>query len=80
MPRKKVIERRTTISVDTGMNGWLEFVGRAYPRGYGQYLNELAKADRERVLASEPDTAEKYRAFLVATDRQDELELIAGTD
>lgn len=72
--RPRATEKKTTISINTGLSGWLEFRGRDYSRGVAEYLNTLAEEDRARVLAEDPDTAERYRAFCGAVGYGSEIE------
>lgn len=70
MAREKVNARKTAISLRTNLDGWVEFRGKSHG-GMSGYLNSLAEADRDSAPA---DVMEKYRAYLVATDRDQELQ------
>lgn len=72
--RPKQIERKTTLSIVPNLSAWLEFRGRNYSRGTSEYLCELAARDRENVLESDGEVAEKYKLFCVATGNEAELE------
>jgi len=74
MGRAKRIEKKTTMSISEGLSGWLEFMGRGYSRGAGEYLCDLADKDRAKVLEEDAETAEKYRLFCQATGYDGELE------
>ena len=78
MSRKKQIEKKTTLSINEGLSGWLEFRSRDYERGAGEYLCHLAEIDRDMVLAEDQETAEKYRMFLRATGYESELEKVTS--
>jgi len=74
--RPREIEKRTTLSISPGISGWLEFRGRAHSRGVSGYLNQLAEADRDKVLEEDPETAERYRMFCEALGYEGELKSI----
>lgn len=76
MGRKRVTERKTTIAINEGLSGWIEFRGRTYGRGASEYLNDLAERDREAALSEGGEVAERYRAYLRAIDREGELESV----
>ena len=72
MGRTKINARKQSVSIRQNLDGWVEFRGRLFGGRTG-YFNQLATEDRERTLAQDPDVAERYRAFLVATGRDEEL-------
>lgn len=72
--RPKAVERKTTLSINPNLSGWLEFRGRDYSRGVSEYLNTLAERDREAVLAEDPETAKRYRAFCGAVGYDSEVD------
>lgn len=72
--RPRATEKKTTLSINTGLSGWLEFRGHDYTRGVSEYLNRLAEEDRARVLAEDPETAARYRAFCGAVGYGSEVE------
>lgn len=76
MPRKRTIDRKTTISIYPAVSGWLEFAGRQYGAGAGEYINALVRADRAHVLERDAELAEQYRAFLVGTGADAELKAL----
>ena len=71
--RPRATEKKTTLSVNRGLSGWLEFRGRDYSRGVSEYLNALAEQDRETVLAEGGELAERYKAFCSAVGYDEEL-------
>lgn len=75
MARPRKVGKKTTIGISENLVGWLEFAGREYSGGMTEYLMKLAERDRmERVVAGDKDgLAERYRAYLTATGRDDEL-------
>lgn len=73
MGRYKAIEKKTTLSINEGLSGWLEFRGRDYPRKVSEYLCQLAEEDRGRARTDNPEMWERYLAFLSATNRSGEL-------
>lgn len=72
--RPKAVGRKTTLSINENLSGWIEFRGRSYSRGLSGYLNALAEEDRARVLADDHETAERYRAFCGAVGYDSEVE------
>lgn len=80
MPRAKSIARKTTIGIPADLDGWLEFSGRGFGGGTSGYLMDLARRDRDRFMSAtdEDGARERYRAFLLATGRDGELEDIEG--
>lgn len=76
MARPRRVGKKTTIGLNEGLVGWLEFAGRGYSGGMTEYLNTLAEADRARALQADDGQAERYRAYLVATGRDDEMALL----
>lgn len=75
--RPKEVEKKTTLSIDNNLSGWLEFMGRNYGRGASEYLCHLAKLDRDRVLAEGGAEAERYRAFCGAVGYESELDSLS---
>lgn len=75
MARPKTNAKKTAISIREGLSGWIEFRGRAHG-SMAAYLNHLAAEDRAAVLAAGGDEADRYRAFLVATGQEAELEVV----
>lgn len=73
MGRTKTNARKIPVGIRQNLDGWVEFRGRSFSGGMGGYLNHLATEDRDRTLAQDPDLAARYRAFLVGTDRAEEL-------
>lgn len=73
MARPKVNTLKTTIGIREGLDGWIEYRGRN-TGGRAAYLNDLAAADRDAVLAENGEDARRYRAYLIATGRDVELE------
>lgn len=79
MARPRKIGKKTTIGIEAGLVGWMEFAGREYAGGTTEYLNELAKADRFKFLSAPDDgTAQKYRMYLQAVGYDDELAEVDG--
>lgn len=75
MARPKIAALKTTITIRDGLDGWIEY--RARNRGgRAAYLNDLAAADRAAALAEGGKDVERYRAYLLATDREAELDAI----
>lgn len=68
--------RRTMIGIDEDVDGWVEWAGKFRSDSQAAYLNQLARADRNRHIAESPETAERYRAYLTATGRDSELEML----
>lgn len=56
------------------MDGWLEFAARDYTTGMAGYLMALVRRDRAERMESNPEEAERYRAYLMATNMLSELE------
>ncbi len=75
--RPKAVERKTTLSINENLSGWLEFRGREYSRGLSGYLNALAERDREQVLAEGGELSERYKAFCAAVEYDSELESLS---
>lgn len=75
--RPKAVARKTTLSINENLSGWLEFRGRDYSRGVSEYLNALAEQDRERVLAEGGELAERYKAFCAAVEYDSELDSLS---
>lgn len=71
MGRPAINAKKTTLSVRTGLDGWLEFMGRD-AGGASAYLNDLAARDRERVVVAGGALADRYLMYLAATGREDE--------
>lgn len=67
--------RKTMIGIDADVDGWIEWAGKFRAGSQAEYLNQLARADRNKKL-SDPETENKYRAYLVATGRDAELEAL----
>lgn len=82
MPRAKSNARKTTIGIPADIDGWLEYAGRSFDGGMTGYLADLARRDRDRLVAGPDDdgTAERYRAFLLATGRDAELAALDDHD
>ena len=78
MSRKKEIEKKTTLSITSGLSGWIEFRARDYGRGAGEYLCHLADQDRAKVLEEDEETAERYRMFCKATGYDAELDSLGA--
>lgn len=76
MARAKSNARKTTIGIPADIDGWLEFAGRGNDGGMTGYLADLARRDREVTMAADDGLAERYRAYLVATGRDDEMALL----
>jgi len=72
--RPRTTKRRTTIGIPFDLDGWLEFSGRDYSAGMAHYLMELARQDRKRRTAEDPELMERYKAFLKGTGMESELE------
>ena len=73
MGRKRVIEKKTTFSVAANLSGWLDYRGKQYGRGVGEYLCELAERDRQQIMAEGGEVAERYRAYLLGAGYDEEL-------
>lgn len=71
--RPKATEKKTTLSINKGLSGWLEFRGRDYSRGVSEYLNALAEQDRDAVLTEGGELADRYRAYCTAVGYDEEL-------
>ena len=72
--RKRIVGKKTTLSIKKDVVGWVTFSGTQYPGGVSEYLNVLAEADRARVIAEGGERLERYRAYLVAMGMTSELE------
>lgn len=78
--RPATVAKKTSVGLRQGVDGWISFMALEHG-GIAAYLNDAAEADRENALASNGETARRYRAYLVATGRTDELEAVdAGTE
>lgn len=77
MARPRTTALKTTIPIRTNLDGWIEYRARNNG-GRAAYLNDLAAADRAAALAAGGKDVERYRAYLLATDRDAELEAVDG--
>ena len=74
MGRPTENERKTTIGIRKLLGGWVAF--KALDGSASGYLNSLAEADRARALADDGEIAARYRHYLQATGRTEELEAV----
>lgn len=65
--------RKTMIGIDLDVDGWIEWAGKFRSGSQAEYLNQLARKDRDRAIADD-ETAKKYLAYLTATGRNAEME------
>ena len=77
--RPATVAKKTTIGLRRGVDGWIEFQAMDHG-GIAAYLNDAAEAERARVLDEGGTVADRYRAYLVATGRDDELAGITETE
>lgn len=75
MARPRTKGKHLQLGIDIGLEGWIEFVGRNHQQGQAGYLNRLAREDRDRQL-QDPETARRYRMYLEALGREEELTLL----
>lgn len=77
--RPATVAKKTSIGLRQGVDGWIEYQAMAHG-GIAAYLNDAAEADRAAQLAAGGEVAERYRAYLVATGRTDELAALVGNE
>lgn len=73
--RPVTVARKTNIGIRRGAEGWIEFRAMGHG-GISGYLMDLAEADRVEAMRQGGEVVERYRAYLVATGRADELEAL----
>ena len=66
--------KKTCIGIRMLLDGWVEF--RSLDGTTTDYFNSLAEADRARALADGGEIAERYRHYLQATGRAEELDAV----
>jgi len=73
--RPSTVGRKTSVGLRRGTEGWIEFRAMEHG-GIAGYFNYLAEADRNEALVTQGDLTERYRAYLVATGRTEELRVL----
>lgn len=68
--------RRVMAYLDPTTDGWVEWMATREPGGMSGYICRLVEADRSRVLDGGGPEVERYRAYLMATGRDDEAAFI----
>lgn len=69
--RPSTVGRKTSVGLRRGIEGWIEFRAMEHG-GIAGYFNDMAEDDRDKALGNS-EIVERYRAYLVATGRTDEL-------
>ena len=76
--RPRTNQRKTTLGVRLDLASWFDFVSDTHLGGISGYVNDMARRDRDRILAEGGETAERYKAYLFATGRDQELMELEG--
>lgn len=68
--------RRVMAYLEPTADGWVEFMATKEPGGMSGYICRLIEADRDRVLGEGGIDVDRYKAFLMATGRDEEAAMV----
>lgn len=77
--RPKVNVRKTVVGIRDGIDGWLAFMTLEHG-SMSAYINGVIEADRRQTIEADGDLAERYKLFLMATNRDAETLVVESMD